>query len=169
MRENSVITRTSNDLHESLRRGLCGIKYDAGSICHQVDVRGYNAGGSLKSILNMMLAGCTRHPDDWERERFCCGGGHLADHCSNLELNPAFARAAMAASTGSLSAEDFNRAAPIRTSCTSTPSVVFSAWVTRLTQEPQCIPSMCSTNSAIMFLLLALMILAFIRCMPART
>src|SRR4051794_30701846 len=42
------------------------------------------------------------------------------------------------------------RAAPSRTSFTSSPSVA-SAWLTRRTQAPQCIPSICKVNSAMIY------------------
>ena len=42
------------------------------------------------------------------------------------------------------------RAAPSRTSFTSNPSVA-SAWLTRRTQAPQCIPSICNVNSAMIY------------------
>jgi len=55
----------------------------------------------------------------------------------------------------------------MRTSSTLTPSVKFNACVTRRTHEPQCIPSMRSMNSGILFSPFNLMILGLIRCMNA--
>jgi hypothetical protein len=54
----------------------------------------------------------------------------------------------MAKPRGGGSSSELSLTAPILISFTVTPGVAASAWLTRRTHEPQCIPSIFSVNSA---------------------
>jgi hypothetical protein len=56
----------------------------------------------------------------------------------------------MARSIGPEPSSEVSLAAPTRTSFTVTPGVAASAWLTRRTQEPQCIPSILSVIAGIL-------------------
>ena len=67
---------------------------------------------------------------------------------SRYAVYPALAMAAMARPRGGGSSSEVNVAAPSPTCFTVTPGVAASAWLTRRTHDPQCIPSILSVNSA---------------------
>lgn len=75
----------------------------------------------------------------------------FADYDSKCAVKPALAIAAMARSTGAGSWAEEILAVPTVTSSTTKPGVPLNAWLTRRTQEPQCIPSIFNLNSAILF------------------
>jgi hypothetical protein len=67
---------------------------------------------------------------------------------SKYAVYPAFAIAAIAKPRGGGSSSELSLTAPILTSFTTTPGVAASAWLTRRTHDPQCIPSILSVYSA---------------------
>ena len=75
--KDSVVTGAANGVDQRLGRGDSRIEDHAGAIGDQIDARGFHSGGGAQRFFHMMLAGGAGHAQNWERERFRCGRGHL--------------------------------------------------------------------------------------------
>ncbi len=62
--KNRIVARAANGLDELLGRGDGGIEDDAGAMGHEIDVRGFDAGGGAQGLFDVMLAGGTGHAQD---------------------------------------------------------------------------------------------------------
>ena len=73
--KDGVVACAANGFEKGFGRGESGVKGDGGSVGHEVDASGLDAGSGTECGLDVLLAGSAGHPEDRERDGlgFCCG------------------------------------------------------------------------------------------------